>query len=130
MGAFKFRGKRKDNGKWEKGCLVKDYTGRVYIGFLSNYSLDGVEVIPETVGQFTGLCDFDGREIYEGDILQVRTAPEIVFQIMWGKEVGGFVCRDGRGQLCIIDYNPDNLIVIGNIHDNPELLKDTNISDK
>jgi uncharacterized phage protein (TIGR01671 family) len=122
-----FRGKRKDNGEWVEGgiyhnsedeivFIIKD-TGLGYHEF--------IEVIPETVGQFTGLYDNDknGTKIFEGDIVKGKDYLEE------GLEVYG--CIDHRnGSFVIVgdfityyrwlDYEVE---VIGNIHDNPELLE-------
>lgn len=130
-----FRGKRLDNGEWVEGTYLhlnvgKDYIcpGAVWIGTLQPCKYD---VDPSTVGQYTGLKDMNGKRIFEGDIVQyeerlfysgnVLVAHPVMF------EEGGFCVRyyflsnwlrNGFGG----NIKLEGIEVIGNIHDNPELL--------
>lgn len=79
-----------------------------------------VEVIPETVGQFTGLTDKNGKQIFEGDICKHRSdySGEYIISVV-AYEDGEFLAMVGNNSAFCLS---DKLEVIGNIHDNPELL--------
>lgn len=127
MRTIKFRGKDRWNGVWYYGSLfVKEISGRTHI-FAT--AVECFEVDPETVGQFTGLYDCNGNKIYEGDIVE------------WEKDGLMYVVRFWRGmffasvQECnegilggfplhaLTEYEYKKCKIIGNIYDNPELLK-------
>lgn len=112
-----FRGKRLDNGEWITGCLVKyAYDSTPYIGYLDAWG-DGIyEVDPSTVGQYTGLTA-NGKKIFEGDIvLRFGCCYKVCF------ENGQWVAVDKHG-FWVELYDDVTYTVIGNIHDNPELLE-------
>lgn len=123
----KFRGKTSHSDEWCFGSLVDYGDGEMEIqGFdVFHEGLDAwkeMSVDPDTVGQFTGLHDANGKEIYEGDIFQVK-AYEPKFEVYFKR--GAFEYRQiGSSnrpfQLRRIYFDS---YVLGNIHDNPELLK-------
>lgn len=136
MREIKFRGKRKDNGEWVYGYLVKAVNGKTYI--ITMWDNEGtyedrprilfIEVIPETVGQYTGMEDKNGTKIFEGDIitawdLGVQASGDVRCRIdgfwymypSWQNEQFWYLKPNKDG----VD---DGVEVIGNIHDNPELL--------
>ena len=121
-----FRGKRIDNSKWVEGYLIHDEfcnVGIPYIGYLNwkGHSVD--EVIPETVGQYIGITDKTGKKIFEGDIVKEYN--------IFGVEVGIgavhwsdlFLAWHITKNKSMYSGNIASYEVIGNIHDNPELLK-------
>jgi hypothetical protein len=120
MREIKFRGKRKDTGEWVYGYFTRnDESGRCYITTQSKTG--GAypwEVDPATVGQYTGLKDKNGREIYEGDII---FRPNEVGRIEFSED-GSFLIRFPH-HLARLNATWEPIEVIGNIHDNPELLE-------
>lgn len=125
MRAIKFRGKRLVNGEWEFGDFLRmDGVPYIYPDPAPSEWKD-YEVIPDTVGQFTGLLDKNGKEIYEGDIVanDFGNAYIVNMTVEW--------CTDGYWALHEIDGDDTmhfvadylkEIEIIGNIHDNPELL--------
>ncbi len=90
---------------------------------------NGLQYTDYKLMQFTGLCDRNGREIYEGDI--VRFSPYWVehpwtSRVVWGREYAGHVVKGKAddSEEDVLDYEMvEDAEVIGNIYDNPELLK-------
>lgn len=113
-----FRGKRVDNGEWVYGYFVKMLWEYIIIPLEDENTV--YPVVPETVGQYTGLTDKNGRKIFEGDIVQGE-AEEARGIVEWQQAEGRYLVsvRNGYDLLCMDD---DDWCAIGNIHDNPELL--------
>lgn len=128
MREIKFRGLNRRNdqrwGGWHYGNLWIEKSG-VCVG--------SYEVDPETVGEYTGLKDHKGREIYEGDIVKVVSYGEESFHVvkyMIDEDYPAFDLVPGlnvdSNGLAYCEHYTDydvKMYVIGNIHDNPELLK-------
>lgn len=151
MREIKFRGKSK-NGQWVYGCAAKFADDSVPV-FLEDteYGLEPRIIIPDSVGQFTGLHDRLGDEVYEGDIIdfispffrdltypiypevpEVPVDPRHHYQcvVVWNERDCGFgLVSLKEALLRPCEQQPvgitqiSNSCLIGNIHDNPELLK-------
>jgi uncharacterized phage protein (TIGR01671 family) len=140
MRKIKFRGKRIDNGECVYGYYFQGFTGISYILVLHDHILgmtEFYEVDPETVGQYTGYKDeCDEHEIYEGDILEftifdhdgadkqftgVIKWANGMFEI-WHDNEQEYYGSDGAFVLAWVLAQDDCAKVVGNIHDNPELL--------
>lgn len=137
-----FRGKRVDNGEWIKGFYIEANHHWHNKGVHKEWIVKNViqnggwcnvgskyAVIPETVGQYTGLTDKNGTKIFEGDIVTTDIArPYLIVEFRDGCFM--FNCNDGDKDyydimLPILDEQQTvykHGEVIGNIHDNPELL--------
>lgn len=122
---IKFRGKRVDNAKFVYGYYHLDATGYVEAHYITTSdNMDVYEVIPESVGQFTGLRDTNGVEIYEGDILAMGYG-KVPSRVFWSEKNASWMTHNiTRNE----DYELNKFCqrfieeVIGNIHDNPSLL--------
>lgn len=122
-----FRGKRIADDKWTYGYLFRCW-GRCYLLWgMNGDNPIKEEVYPETVGQYTGLTDKNGKKIFEGDIIETsgfgykrRTYPVVFCD-------GYFGYQSEYDAIAFLDSEypipQENREVIGNIHDNPELLE-------
>ena len=127
-----FKAKRIDNGEWVEGYVVRKH-GLYFIYDIVNSETcrqNNYEVDPGTICQFTGLCDKNGRNIWENDICDRKEKyPEIVkmnngdwtldYSYVFGKEYGYSFCNLGF-------YATERKCIeaIGNVFDNPELLQE------
>jgi len=117
-----FRGKRVDNGEWVEGYL-SPFTGLDYDTkerwSIRWYILGCAEVIPETVGQFTGMTDKNGKQVFDGDILADHRGGNAT--VAWDGDNARWIGCDSDGWFGCAADEFSYREVIGNIHDNPEL---------
>lgn len=118
---IKFRAKTTANGHWVYGSLI-DYGDNTF-AIRNRKSQPWVD--PATVGQFTGLRDRNGKEIYEGDILAFKWFDGDIVEVDHYPVyyLGGAFCLRGEYDLTpLYEQDMKRYEVIGNIHDNPELM--------
>lgn len=123
---IKFRGKRITDGEWIYGDFFRN-RGLAFIaedGVVENplASWKDYNVTPDTVGQFTGLCDASGKEIYDGDIMRELGSGKLV-QVVY--DAPEFCFKSNAHGYRFLNHS-ENFEVIGNIYDNPEMLKEVN----
>ena len=129
-----FRGKRTINGDWVYGDFVhgnerKSLRDSIFVYDSETQSFNDYKINPSTLGQYTGLTDKNGKRIFEGDIVKTDkfSEPNKQYIIKYDLQFGAFIGQD-RYNLYFVTFDGDSgeFEVIGNIHDNPELLKGFN----
>lgn len=120
-----FRGKRIDNGEWLFGDLRHIFHGEYRTHIVDNSNglnngVCGLEVASSTVGQFTGLTDRNGVKIFEGDIVRYGQRGKVEYNSGSAQFTLNFTnsTYEGFDKIPFCDCG-----VLGNIHDNPELLE-------
>lgn len=111
-----FRGKRIDNGEWVEGMYLY-IKGHTYPSIFDMAGFSHI-IITKTVGQFTGLLDKNGNKIFEGDIVKYENK---IYEIKYLEKYARFAPSNKHSVFMVCAFN--HLEVVGNIHDNPELLK-------
>lgn len=128
-----FRGKRIDNGEWVEGFYNHIPCGRfgedehMIQAVLENGKIGMLhDIVRCTVGQYTGLKDKNGNRIFEWDIVKTDkfSEPNKQYIIKYDLQFGAFIGQD-RYNIYFVTFDGDSgeFEVIGNIHDNPELLE-------
>ena len=136
----KYRGKDLENGNcWRYGSLVVYPDGnRVIVEFDKDENELSYDVYPETVGQFAGKYDKNGKEIYEGDL--IKSPSGLVYTVIFGtwvhdekkefpkiidkyEHTGWCISLDGNTPCELLDSEVYSGVITGNVHDNPSLLK-------
>ena len=116
-----FRGKRVDNGKWTEGYFFKSWNKVFLLWGMTGDCPNMEEVIPETVGQYTGLNDKNGKKIFEGDIL-LKGFEKVL--VKWNANQCRWGIYSNNYEICGFNESTQGYFeVIGNIYDNPELLE-------
>ena len=139
---IKFRGKELETGKWVYGglfkepappqCFEKTLEDKYWIVYPDPrympdwnlpYKMVRTDVERETIGQYTGLKDKNGKEIYEDDIVYVISEDENAF-ILWDNVTSSYVIQFNSWCADFHNYYEKELEVVGNIYDNKNLLEE------
>ena len=135
-----FRGKRVDNGEWIEGYFLpgnerKSLHPCIFVYLPETQSFECFDIDIDTLGEYTGLTDKNGTRIFEGDILgyseqsELRYLNNVRFVVLYDNLNACFVVEryvngNYKLQKRLATFNPSkHLEVIGNVYDNPELLK-------
>ena len=128
-----FKAKRIDNGEWVEGCYAalddKSFICTNVVELYRVHALRWFEIDPETLCQFTGLCDKNGKRIWENDILMAHldeSYPEDTTYetVEWG--IAGWVTHEANSidRQYLDEFDLEHFEVVGNIFDNKELLQE------
>lgn len=125
-----FRAKRKDNSEWVEGNLIinERNENQKYIGYIFDErngvieDFDIVEVVPDTLCQYTGLKDKNGRRIWENDILKLPDE-DGYFVCEWEEDTARFILNGDGLTVDFDNYWSYQVEVVGNIFDNADLLE-------
>ena len=138
------RGKRKDNDEWAYGDIAH-IEDRIFVSYYNNCELKQfindevtsnnitlvgifpfVEVIPETVGQYTGL-QANGKKIFEGDIIKISGRSSFYSEVTYSEDSASYWVENKNLEYFaeLDSIKPLFIEVVGNVIDNPELLKNT-----
>lgn len=79
------------------------------------------DVDANTVGEFTGFNDVDGKPIFEGDIVTLSYAPDTLYAVIWAEEQARFLLTDGENIEDFDDFYVFETKIVGNIYDNPDI---------
>lgn len=128
MRNIKFRGKETDTLRWLYGDFAEDISQNLYY-IMDKEEGNGYEVIQETIGKYTGLKDENGKEIYEGDIVRIKGETELLDikgKVEYSETFAQYIITNTKNIVheteALGDY--ENIEVIGNIYDTPELLEE------
>lgn len=129
MRQIKFRGKRNDQDEWVFGDLIEENGGDTYIVQANIIQWKQFEVDPDTVSQFTGLVDRNGKEVYEGDVIEDTNGIGVImwFQTSWGVASYAHGYNGVKSYTAVDSFyinEAKEWCVIGSIFDNPELLNE------
>lgn len=123
-----FRGKRLNDGSWVYGYYVHQYGSNLIYTDKEHaeYEFDNIHVVPATVGQYTGMQDKNGTRIFEGDIVEGADfcEEEGFGEIIWDEDAARFAVIGSGLTVDFDNYYGYELLVRGNVHDNPELLEE------
>lgn len=127
MRETKFRGKRKDNGEWVYGsAMIWNGAAQIFVHhcMLNNiWQIDKIRVIPETVGQYTGLKDKHLSELWEGDLREIDGKLYKLVDDGWRLRFERNLFEFGENKDIIVDEDTAYMSTLrGNIYEHPELL--------